>query len=408
MILSRLKDSLGLRRNIVVMLTATLLLGMGEELWVRFVPKYLEVLGAGAWSIGAYGVLKDFLDAVYQYPGGWLADRLGRRLALVLFTVLAIVGYGVYFVAPRWEWVLLGTLFVMAWSSLTLPAVFAIIGDNLPGTQRAIGFGVQSILKRVPIILAPPLGGALIAAAGFVGGMQIGLAITIVLALVATGIVLRYYDKKGPAGPDGADFRDIWRRVHPSLKRLLLADCLARWAEGIPKVFIVLYVMNVLQLGAFDFGWLTGVQMLTAILVYIPIAKLADRLNRKPFVLLTFVFFALFPLVLAHATNLAWVAVAFVIAGLREVGEPARKALIVDLAHASARGRAVGMYYLVRGLAVFPASLVGGWLWTIDAQLPFYVAFGVGVIAALTYAAWGATEAIPCTTPDALPRGDER
>ncbi|MBA3492784.1 MAG: hypothetical protein H0T87_01310 [Gammaproteobacteria bacterium] len=102
-LLARLKDTLGLRRNIVVMLAATLLLGMGEELWVRFVPKYLEVLGAGAWGIGAYGVLKDFLDAVYQYPGGWLADRLGRRVALVLFTVLAIIGYGVYFVAARWE-----------------------------------------------------------------------------------------------------------------------------------------------------------------------------------------------------------------------------------------------------------------------------------------------------------------
>ncbi len=407
MILSCLQDSLGLRRNIVIMLTATLLLGMGEELWVRFVPKYLEVLGAGAWGIGAYGVLKDFLDAVYQYPGGWLADRLGRRLALVLFTVLAIVGYTVYFVAPRWEWVLVGTVFVMAWSSLTLPAFFAIIGDNLPETQRAIGFGVQSILKRVPIILAPPLGGALIVAAGFVGGMQIGLAITLILALVAMSVVLLYYHEKGPAGPDGMGFREIWRRLHPSLKRLLVADSLARWAEGIPKVFIVLYVMNVLQLGAFDFGWLTGVQMLTAILIYISTAKLADRLNRKPFVLLTFVFFALFPLVLAHATSLAWVTVAFVIAGLREVGEPARKALIVDLAHATARGRAVGMYYLVRGLVVFPASLVGGWLWTINTQLPFYVAFGVGVVAALTYAAWGASEKVPCTTQDVLPRGDE-
>jgi MFS family permease len=379
---------------------------MGEELWVRFVPKYLEVLGAGAWGIGAYGVLKDFLDAVYQYPGGWLADRLGRRLALVLFTVLAIVGYGVYFLAPRWEWVLVGTVFVMAWSSLTLPAFFAIIGDNLPETKRTIGFGVQSILKRVPIILAPPLGGAF-AAAGFVGGMHTSLAITIVLALVAMGIVLRYYIEKAPADPDGADFRDNWRRLHPSLKRLLIADCLARWGEGIPKVFIVLYVMNVLQLGAFDFGWLTGVQMLTAILIYIPIAKLADRLYRKPFVLLTFVFFALFPLVLVNATSLAWVTVAFVIAGLREVGEPARKALIVDLAHATARGRAVGMYYLVRGLVVFPASLVGGWLWTIDAQLPFYMGFGIGVVAVLTYAVWIASEKVPCTTQDVLPRGDE-
>jgi len=66
------------------------------------------------------------------------------------------------------------------------------------------------------------------------------------------------------------------------------------------------------------------------------------------------------------------------------------------------------MYYLVRGLVVFPASLVGGWLWTINAQLPFYVAFGVGVIAALTYAAWSAREEIQCTTKDVLPGGDEQ
>jgi MFS family permease len=266
-----------------------------------------------------------------------VADRLGRRLALVLFTVLAVIGYGVYFVAPRWEWVLVGTVLVMAWRSLTLPAVFAIIGDALPETQRAIGFGVQSMLKRVPIILAPPLGGALIAAAGFVGGMQIGLAITLALVLVAIGIVLQYYNEKERADPNDMGFREVWRRLHPSLKRLLITDCLALWAEGIPKVFIVLYVMNVLQLGAFDFGWLTGVQMPTAILIYIPIAKLADRMNRKPFVLLTFVFFALFPLVLTNATSLTLVTAAFVIAGLREVGEPARKALIVDLAHATTR-----------------------------------------------------------------------
>ena len=88
----------------------------------------------------------------------------------------------------------------------------------------------------------------------------------------------------------------------------------------------------------------------------------------------------------------AWLLAAFVIAGLRETGEPARKALIVDLASAGARGRAVGLYYLIRGLAVFPASLVGGWLWTIDRRLPFYVAFAVGVAGFLVHARWGPGE----------------
>jgi MFS family permease len=401
--LSRWRHWLGLERNILVMLAAIVILGMGEELWMRFVPKYLELLGASAWGIAVYGTLKDLLDAVYQYPGGWLADRLGRRAALVLFTLLAIVGYGFYFFSPNWEWLMVGTLFVAAWSSLTLPAIFAVIGDNLPQTHRAIGFGVQSILKRVPIVLAPSLGGWLIATLGLARGMKVGLGVTMVLALVAIVIVLRYYVEKALPARDTAHFGDIWRSMDAHLKRLLVADCLARWAEGIPKVFIILYVINVLRADAFQFGWLTGVQMLAATLIYIPIAKLSDRMNRKPFVLVTFAFFALFPLALVSAVNFFWVVLAFVIAGLREIGEPARKALIVDLAQEPTRGRAVGMYYLIRGLVVFPASLVGGWLWTINAQLPFYIAFLVGVAGFLAYARWG-----PNTNERQKQRGEER
>jgi len=368
------------------MLAAVMILGMGEELWQRFIPKYLQFLGASAWAIALYGTLKDLLDAVYQYPGGWLADRLGRRVALVFFTLLAIVGYAIYLVSPGWQTILVGTVFVMAWSSLTLPAIFAIIGDNLPSERRAVGFGVQSILKRIPIIAAPPIGGWLIAQSGLANGIKIGLIITIVLAFIGLWIVNRGYRETARTTRDGESFVSIWRRMDANLKRLLAADCLARWAEGIPKVFIVLFVIDGLGMSSLQFGWLTSVQMLTATIVYIPIAKLADRLNRKPFVMLTFAFFALFPAALAFAQNLVWVTLAFIIAGLREVGEPARKALIVDLADANARGRAVGIYYLIRGLAVFPASLVGAWLWRMNLQLPFYVAAAVGVVGLLVYA----------------------
>lgn len=384
---------LGLERNIVVMLLAFLVLGMGEELWVRFIPKYLELLGAGIAGVALYGTLRDLLDAVYPYPGGWFTDRLGRRPALILFAVLAIGGYALYLVAPSWGWVLAGTVLVMAWSSLTLPAIFAIIGDSLPPARRATGFGVQSSLKRVPIILAPPLGGWLIASRGLGAGVRWGLAVTIVLAFAGIAILRRSFTESAAPRPDAGSLADLWRGMDGGLKRLLLADCLARWAEGIPKVFLIFYVIDVLGASAARFGWLTSVQMVAATLVYIPLAKMSDRMNRKPFVLLTFGFFALFPLVLVLSSDSVWLTVAFVVAGLRETGEPARKALIVDLASAGARGRAVGLYYLVRGLAVFPASLIGGWLWTLDRRLPFYAAFAVGVAGCLAHARWGPDDA---------------
>ena len=44
--LQGLRDFLGLERNIVAASSAVFLLGMGEELWKKFLPKYLESLGA--------------------------------------------------------------------------------------------------------------------------------------------------------------------------------------------------------------------------------------------------------------------------------------------------------------------------------------------------------------------------
>ncbi|MBI1803220.1 MAG: MFS transporter [Ignavibacteriae bacterium] len=390
--MNRLRTSLGLERNIVVMLASIIVLGIGEELWTRFVPKYLELLGATTWVVAWYGTLRDFLDAVYQYPGGWLADTLGRRKALVAFTLIAIIGYLIFAVGRHWIWILVGTVFVMAWGSLTSPAVFAIIGDNLPRARRSIGFGVQSIIKRVPVVIAPTLGGLLVASLGFVDGIRVGVIITIVLALLGITIIGKYYREIHVATTDGSTLRSIWREMDPYLKRLLLADCLARWAEGIPKVFIILYALDVLHVSPLAFGTLTSLQMATSIIVYIPIAKLSDTLNRKPFVLLTFAFFALFPLVLAGAASFTWIVLAFMFAGLREIGEPARKALIVDLAQETARGRAVGIYYLVRGLVVFPASLAGGLLWTLGKQLPFYAAFAIGTIGFIVYALTGPGE----------------
>lgn len=378
----------GLNRNVVVLMAVILVVGTGEELWVRFLPAYLEALGGGLWVVAAYGALFTLLDAIYQYPGGWAADHLGRRHSLILFTLAAAAGYAFY-LGNHWTWVIAGTFLVMAWDTLTLPALFATVGDNLPPERRAAGFAWQAIVRRVPTMVAPPLGGLLIASLGLFTGVRIGLALTIICCLMAVMLMVTLY-REGPARPhEPVRLGGIWRSFDTRLRRLLVADILARWAEGIPRFFIIIYCTQNLELSALLFGWLMTVQRGTNLVAYLPAISLEHRPNRKPFVLATFAFFALFPLILANVTGFWGLVVAFSVAGSWEVGEPARKALIVDLAPEGMRGRAVGLYYLLRNLTVVPA-LIGGLLWRMagpDAM--FYAAFVAGMAGFAFYALWG-------------------
>lgn len=380
----RLKSYLGLEPNIVAASSAVFLIGMGEELWKKFLPKYLEALGASVFAIGFFGTAQDLLDALYQYPGGWLADRFGRRKAFITFIVLASIGYTIYLFSSSWLIVFLGLAFVMAWSSMASPAIFAIIGDSLPKERRAIGFTVQSILKRVPAVAAPVIGGIMVAAMGITGGVRTGLVITLALAVVSILIVFAINIPVKTGEP--TNVRGVWRSFHYALKRLLVSDVIIRMCEGMAGVFIVIYATNVIGVSLAEYGVLVAIQMTTSILVYLPAAKIADRIGRKPFVIITFLCFALFPLAVILSSGFNSLAAAFVIGGLREIGEPSRKAMIVDFAEPDLRARSVGLYYLVRSLSVTPAALIGGLLWQLTPQTPFLIAGVIGVIGTIVFA----------------------
>src|SRR5438045_4973880 len=89
------------KHNLIILLVATFVIGAGEELWIRFVPKYLQALGATIFVIGLFDALRTLLGAIYAYPGGVLVDRWGHRRAVLLFSLFAFVRHSLVRLFPH-------------------------------------------------------------------------------------------------------------------------------------------------------------------------------------------------------------------------------------------------------------------------------------------------------------------
>ncbi len=170
------------------------------------------------------------------------------------------------------------------------------------------------------------------------------------------------------------------------LRRLLVSDVLVRFCERIPYAWVILYAMDNLGLTATQFGILTGIEMVSAIACLIPVAYLSDRYGREPFVIATFIFFTLFPVSLLVAHSFRGLCIAFVIRGLKEFGETARKSLIIQLSPEPRRGQTIGTYYLIRDCLATAAAFLGAALWNISPKTNFIGAAAIGAAGTLLYA----------------------
>lgn len=394
----RISEFLGLQRSTVGVLAMVVLVGMGERMAERFLPIYLMALGGGALSIGLLNGLDNLLSALYSFPGGYLSDRLGTKRALLVFNSVAMTGFIIVILIPAWQAVIVGAIFFLSWTAVSLPATMSLIARVLPSNKRTMGVSMHSLVRRIPMALGPILGGVCIGLWGEKNGVRAAFAAALFMALLATLLQQILIEDDAPeskgdnraAKPEKSPLR-LFHMMHPSLKRLLVSDILVRFCEQIPYAFVVVWCMKTIDapVSAVQFGALTAVEMTTALLIYIPVAYLADRGTKKPFVVITFSFFTLFPLVLLFCDSFFWLVGAFILRGFKEFGEPTRKALIMDLAPQDRKAAMFGLYYLMRDVVVSFAAFGGAFLWLISPSVNFLTAFSCGLAGTVGFAFWG-------------------
>ncbi len=377
------------------MLVLVILVGMGEKMAERFLPLYLLALGGGVWAVGVLNALDNLLSALYSLPGGWLSDRWGPKRSLLLFTALALAGYGVVIGIPTWQAVLFGALFFISWTAVSLPAIMGLVSSAVPKEKRVMGVSLHSLVRRIPMALGPLIGGVLIGWLGVREGVRAGFVAALLLGGAAMGILGRYLPDRREEGAGKRGLLGGLRNLRGDLRDLLISDILIRFAEQIPYAFVVVWAVERRGLTAAQFGVLTAIEMVTAMLVYIPVAALADRYGKKPFVLMTFVFFTAFPAVLPFCRSFGSFALAFILRGLKEFGEPTRKALIMDLAPEGEKAATFGAYYLARDVAVAGAALTSAALWNVSPGTNFLAAAACGVAGTVWFALFGRDVTVP-------------
>jgi MFS family permease len=287
----------------------------------------------------------------------------------------------------------------------------SLVAKVLPMGKRTMGVSMHSLVRRIPMALGPLMGGLFIAAWGERSGVRLAFAAALLLSVVAAvmqqklisedsvaknGLKQTVQPEKNPIG--------LFNQMSVPLKKLLISDILVRFCEQIPYAFVIVWCLKIINapITAFQFGILTSIEMLTAVLIYIPVAYLADRSAKKPFVVMTFVFFTFFPLLLLFCQTFPMLVLAFILRGLKEFGEPTRKALIMDLAPEDRKAAMFGLYYLIRDMVVSMAAFAGAFLWLISPGLNFLTAFAFGLLGTLIFALWGSDLSTSTRAPDTV------
>jgi MFS family permease len=398
-------DWFGLNRATLAVLAVIGFLGLSEELWSNFLALHLKDQAAAQDAtnavftavkyMGAIACGKNLLEGFAYILGGRIAHRLGARVALAVSAVPMAVGFAIMLLAREPWAIAVGALLMTNWEALSVPATFDVVGSEVRKERRTIAFAVQSIQKRVPKVIGPAIGGLALGAVGY--WLNLSLAIgCLALAIVVQLALMKRMKPK--ADLVSVPLGEILRTMPKELKQLLGAEILVRWGDWFARDFAVLYVVNTL---VERWGWderdaigtsglLLAIMATTALITYVPMAKWIDRSQSpKPFILLTLLLFSLFPISLVMLPGLAGqfglpavagFVMAYVLNGLRELGEPARKALISGGFDRSIRARAIGLYWGIRSFAFCPAQLVAAYLWTrVGPDLTFLIGGGIGL-----------------------------
>jgi MFS family permease len=377
----------GLPVTVVLLGLTSLFTDVGTEMIFPLLPVFLvETLGAGPTYLGLVEGAANAVASVLKLGSGFLSDLVPRRKPLVLF------GYAIaslsrpFFAIATHPWhALTVRLLDRVGKGVRSSPRDALIAD-VAGDRAGRAFGFHQAMDNVGAVVGPLLATLLIAANVPVRRV---FWVAIIPGILATTCVA--FVREPPRTPRRAETSPP-AATPPSLGPQLASylAIVAVFSLGNSSDAFLLLRARALGLSAAALPILWAALNLSKVVFAYLGGNLADRLSRPKLIVWGWLVYAVVYLGLGAAKAPWHVWLLFAVYGIfYGLTEPVEKALLTELAPATARGRAYGVYNFVVGIAAMPAGLITGVLWNRwGARVALDAAAGFAGVACLLLFVW--------------------
>ena len=261
-------------------------------------------LGADTFLISVMGFAGSIAVALVQFPGGYLADKHGRRWLIVSMTFGLALGSLFFIFAPSWQFILIGLL-IQNICSIYGPALMAMVIDSLPPESRGTGFSFQSVITTIVLLPAPLIAQYLVVTFNFDIGMRIAYTITALAYFSVATIRLRLKETLPPAEIKRPSIigllrkypqtvREgigVWSKIPKSAFNLFVSIIIINGLVVSCQLYFVVYATSVLSISLEQWAIVVAFRYLSIAIPGILAGLSMDVFGRKRFLILGYLLF---------------------------------------------------------------------------------------------------------------------
>lgn len=374
---------------------------LGFGLVMPLLPLYARDFGATGTQLGFLTASFAITRIITTFPGGWLADKVGRKTPVVVGLLAYSIVMTLYgFSQDVNQLILLRALQGTA-SGIVWPVISTMVADITLPEDRGKAMGLYSSMWFLGMVVGPGLGGILAdtfteAVPFFFCGALAFLSMILVASIVQETFrtrvnveksqVQKYTVKPNVTTSANRNFLLTMTPYPRTFLGLCIAGLIVSFSSSLIQPVLSVFAQEELGISKTGVGVLFSVMGAITLITALPIGTVADRTGRKLMSILGMIVAAISAFLIILSGSFWPLLFVMMLRGFgRAASNPSITAMFSGLVPASRRGKSMGIFNGFRNVGLVLGSTIGGFIYeATSSELPFIACAFVSLVGAVT------------------------